>query len=198
MAEPTKQREQPSPPRQSRLVRWMSLGAVVVVAGLIAWGLLIARPAASTAGPGGATLPDFYGRAGQTAQNFTLKDLNNQSVALSQFRGKRVLVNFWYVNCPGCQEEMSALEQFYAQSQSQGVVVLGVDIVDDASTTAQYLLQLGITYPVVLDTQQHALDLYGVTSTPSSFLLDSQGIIRATISGPLNLDQIQTYFGAIH
>ncbi len=198
MAEPTKQHAEHRPARQRRLVRWISLGVVVVVAGLIAWGLLISRPAASTAGPGGETLPDFYGRAGQTAQNFTLKDLNNQSVALSQFRGKRVLVNFWYVNCPGCQEEMSALEQFYAQSQSQGVVVLGVDIVDDASTTTQYLLQLGITYPVVLDTQQHTLDLYGVTSTPSSFLVDSQGIIRATVSGPLNLDQIQTYFGAIH
>jgi cytochrome c biogenesis protein CcmG/thiol:disulfide interchange protein DsbE len=196
MAEPTKQRARPRPHSQSRLVRWISLGAVAVVAGLIVWGLLISRQTASTAGAGGEVVPDFYGRAGQTAQNFTLKDLNNQSVALSQFRGKRVLVNFWYVNCPGCQEEMSALEQFYAQSR-QDVVVLGVDIVDNAVTTSQYLQQLGITYPVVLDTQQKTLDLYGVTSTPSSFFLDSRGVIRGSVSGAMNLQQMQDYFRAI-
>jgi hypothetical protein len=48
-----------------------------------------------------------------------------------------------------------------------------------------------------LDTQQKALDLYGVTSTPSSFFLDSQGIIRGSVSGPLNLQQVQQYFRAI-
>ncbi len=184
--------------RQKRLVQWVSAVSAVMVAGLIVWGLFMSRPASEAATAGGTPLPDFYGRAGQMAPNFTLKDLTNQSLALSDFRGKRVLVNFWYVACPGCQQEMSALEQFYAQSQAQNVVILGVDIVDDATTTAQYLAQQGITYPVVLDTQQRVLDLYGVTSTPSSFLIDSRGIIRGSISGPLDLGQVQRYFSALH
>jgi peroxiredoxin len=182
--------------RQKRLTRWASAVATVVVLGLIVWGLLAARPPSSTAGTG-EVLPDFYGRAGQTAQNFTLKDLTNQSVALSSFRGKRVLVNFWYVACPGCVQEMAAFEQFYAQQQNQDVVILGVNIADDANTASLFLQQLGITYPVVLDTQQRVLDLYGVTSTPSSFFIDTQGIIRGSVSGPLNLEQVQAYFGAL-
>ncbi len=200
MAEQTKRQAQAGGGRgrQTRVVKWVSAAAAVVVAGLIAWGLLISRPPSGTPGAGGTPLPDFYGRVGQVAPNFTLKDLTNQSVVLSQFRGKRVLVNFWYVACPGCQEEMAALEQFYAQSQDQNVVILGVNIVDDANTTSLYLQQLGVTYPVVLDTHQRALDLYGVTSTPSSFLIDSQGIIRGSISGPLNLEQVQRYFSALH
>ncbi|HEU5368100.1 MAG TPA: TlpA disulfide reductase family protein [Ktedonobacterales bacterium] len=203
-----RQTESPQPPenqaqngraraRRTRLVRWISAVLVVVVAGLIGWGLLISRPAASTTNAGGASLPDFYGRAGQAAPNFRLKDLTNRSVALSDFRGKRVLVNFWYVACAGCQQEMMALEQFYAEERSQDVVILGVNIVDDASTASQFLQQLGVTYPVVLDASQQTLDLYGVTSTPSSFLIDAQGIIRGSVSGPLNLDQIREYFGVL-
>ncbi len=109
MAEHTKQQARAGRARQNRLVQWVSAAAAVVVAGLIGWGLLVSRPAPNTPGSGGASLPDFYGRAGQSAPNFTLKDLTNRAVALSDFRGKRVLVNFWYVACPGCQEEMTAL-----------------------------------------------------------------------------------------
>lgn len=184
--------------RQRRLVKWSSAAAAVVVAGLIAWGLLMARPASGTRETGGAALPDFYGRAGQTAPNFTLKDLTNQPVSLESLRGRRVLVNFWYAACSGCQQEMADLERFYAQSLDQRVVILGIDIVDDANTASLFLQQLGVTYPVVLDTHQRVLDLYGVTSTPSSFLIDSRGVIRGSVSGPLNLKQMQTYFGALH
>ena len=73
MAEPTKQRAEQRLARQSRLVRWMSLGAVVVVAGLIAWGLLIARPAASTAGPGGETCPIFMAEPGRPRRTLPSK-----------------------------------------------------------------------------------------------------------------------------
>ncbi len=198
VAEHTNQQAQGRPARQARLVKWMSAAAALVVAGLIVWGLLVSRSAASSPGTGGAALPDFYGRAGQSAPDFTLKDVANQPVSLRDFRGKRVLVNFWYVACPGCQEEMNALEQYYAEAQGQNVVVLGLDIVDDASATSRYLQQLGITYPVALDTQQRALERYGVTSTPSSFLIDTKGIIRGSVSGPLNLKQVQTYFAALH
>lgn len=184
--------------RQRRLVKWSSAAAAAVVAGLIVWGLLMAHPASGARGTGGAAVPDFYGRAGQMAPNFTLKDLTNQPVSLDSLRGRRVLVNFWYAACSGCQQEMGDLERFYAQAQGQRVAILGVDIVDDANTASLFLQQLGITYPVVLDTHQRVLDLYGVTATPSSFLIDSQGIIRGSVSGPLNLEQMQTYFGALH
>lgn len=197
VAEHTKQQPQSHAARQARLVKWISAAAVVAVAGLICWGVLISRPDAGTARTGGEPLPDFYGRAGQAAPDFTLKDVTNQPVALSDFRGKRVLVNFWYAACPGCLEEMAAFEQYYAQAQGQDVVILGLDIVDDAHTTSQYLQQLGITYPVVLDTHQQALDLYGVTSTPSSFLIDARGTIRGSISGPLSLAQVRAYFDAL-
>ncbi len=197
MAEQAKGQEPGRPhARQARLAKWVSAAAAALVAGLIVWGLLISRPAAST-GTGGAALPDFYGRAGQRAPDFTLKDLNNQPVSLSDLRGKRVLVNFWYAACPGCVQEMAAFEQFQTQEADQNLVILGVNIVDDANTASQFVQRLGITYPVVLDTHQQTLDRYGVTSTPSSFFIDAGGIIRGSVSGPLNLEQVRAYFGAL-
>jgi len=179
-------------------VKWVSAGMALIVAGLIAWGLLVSRPAVGTSGAGGVSVPDFYGLAGQVAPNFTLKDVTNTPVSLSDFRGRRVLVNFWYAACPGCLQEMAAFEQFATQKQSQPVVILAVNIVDDAQTAARFMRQLGITFPVVLDTRQQVLDLYKITSTPSSIFVDSRGIIRGSISGPLNQDQLQSYFSVIH
>lgn len=197
MAESANNRAQSRDAQRTRLVKWISAAVTVAVLGLMLWGLLASRSASGTADPGRAAIPDFYGRAGKTATNFTLKDLTNTPVSLSDFRGKRVLLNFWYAACPGCQQEMTAFETFYAQAQNQQVVILGVNIVDDANTASQFMQQLGITYPVVLDTHQRVLDLYGVTSTPSSFFIDAQGIIRGSVSGPLTLEQIQTYFRAM-
>jgi peroxiredoxin len=198
--QPERQRQdgRASRARQTRLVRWISAAVALVVAGLIGWGLLVSRPAAGPTTAGGASLPDFYGRAGQLAPDVTLQDVTNRPVALSDFRGRRVLVNFWYVACSGCRQEMAALEQFYAEERGQDVVIVGVNIVDDARAASQFMQQLGITYPVVLDTRQRALDLYGVTSTPSSFFIDARGIIRGSVSGPLNLEQIRAYFAALH
>ena len=181
--------------RKKRLVQWTSAVAALVVAGIFVWGLLAGR----TDGKNGAgvTLPDFYSLAGQTPQNVTLRDLTNATVALSGFHGKRVLLNFWYAACPGCQTEMSDFEQFYQQAQGQDIVILGVNILDDPNTASQFMQRLGITYPVVLDQHQRVFDSFHLTSTPSSIFVDSQGIIRGSVSGPLSLSQLQSYFSQL-
>jgi peroxiredoxin len=189
------QKQAPST-RNKRLVKWTSAVAALVVAVIFAWGLLASRSDAQAGA--GATLPDFYSLSGQTIQNATLRDLTNANVSLRDFHGKRVLLNFWYVACPGCQAEMPDLEQFYQQEQGQNVVILGVNILDDANTASLFLQRLGINYPVVLDQHQRLFDSYHLTSTPSSILIDTQGIIRGSVSGPLTLSQLRSYFSLLH
>lgn len=183
--------------RREQMIRWMSVGVALVVAGLILWGLLASRASEPGKAAGGTTLPDFYGLAGQHLTSFTLTDLTNKRVALSDFRGQRVLLNFWYVACAPCREEMPDLETFSHQMQGQHIAVLGINIQDDPLTASEFLQQLGITYAVALDPHQRVFDYYHLTSTPSSILIDSQGIIRGSVSGPLSLKQLQTYFGTI-
>lgn len=179
--------------RQQRgaLARWLAVLAALAVVGLIGWGLLASRSGTPSAASR-TTIPDFYTLAGQRASNFTLRDLTNAPVSLNQFRGKRVLLNFWYVACAPCRQEMPDLERFATQNPQ--IVILGLNIEDDPATASQFLQQLGITYPVVLDSHQRVFDQYRLTSTPSSILIDSQGIIRGSVSGPLDTGQLQAYF----
>jgi peroxiredoxin len=181
--------------RLRRLTQWLGALVAVAVAGLIVWGLLASRPEASTTT---AALPDFYGLAGQTAQDFTLYDTTHQPIALSSLRGQRVLINFWYADCPGCKAEMPDFATFYQQNQGQHIVILGVNILDNIPTATHFMQQVGVTYPVVFDTQQQVFTSFHLTSTPSSIFVDSQGVIRGSVSGPLNKSQLQTYFAALH
>jgi peroxiredoxin len=178
--------------RLKRLVAWCGTLATVSIVGLVLWGLLVARAGASTAtDTAGASLPDFYGLAGQAAPEFTLSDLAHRPVSLQVFRGKRVLLNFWYAACPGCQAEMPDFERFYIQTQQHNLVIVGVNVLDDAATAARFLQHLGITYTVVLDPQQQVFTRYGMTATPSTVFIDTQGIIRGSVAGPLNAEQLQ-------
>lgn len=183
--------------RRERMAKWASAGVALVMAGLIVWGLLASRAGAPGKTAGGTTLPDFYGLAGQHLANFTLTDLTNKRVSLSDFRGQPLLLNFWYVACAPCREEMPDLETFAQQPQGQHVAILGINIQDDPLTASEFLQQLGITYSIALDPHQRVFDYYRLTSTPSSLLIDSQGMIRGSVSGPLSLKQLQTYFAAI-
>jgi cytochrome c biogenesis protein CcmG/thiol:disulfide interchange protein DsbE len=191
-------RHQPRRARREHMTRWVSAGVALVVAGLIIGGLLASRASAPGTQSGGTTLPDFYGLAGQQLSNFTLTDVTNKRVSLDDFRGQPVLLNFWYVACAPCREEMPDLETFSHQTEGQHVAIVGINIQDDPLTASEFLQQLGITYSVVLDPHQRVFDYYRLTSTPSSLLIDSRGIIRGSVSGPLSLKQLQTYFSAIH
>lgn len=120
------------------------------------------------------------------APDVTLRDTSGNAVQLSSLRGKVVLLNFWYASCPGCQIELPALEQQYTQSKASGFVVVGLDVVDDAPTAVDYAKRVGITYPIFLDDQGRAFSTYHVTVTPSSYLVDRNGVIRATFAGPVD------------
>ncbi len=189
-------RQQHAHARRARVSKWASAVAAIAVLGLIVWGLLASR-SGGPGGAGGAALPDFYSLAGQRAPTFTLKDLANRPVSLSEFRGQRVLLNFWYVDCPGCQQEMLHFERVYTQEPGQRVVILGINILDNPSTALRFVQQQGITYPIVLDPHQSVFALYHLTSTPSSIFIDSQGIIRGSVSGPLSLEQLGAYIQAL-
>ena len=117
-------------------------GALIVAAiALIAHGLL--TPASPTVTTPGHSTPGVVATAtaapadplvGHYAPDVTLHDMRDKLTPLSSLRGSVVLLNFWYVSCLPCQIEMPALERAYLAHQAQGFKVVGIDVVDDAST----------------------------------------------------------------
>ena len=127
-------------------------------------------------------------QVGSVAPGFTLSTPAGKQISLGNFRGKPVMLNFWYVTCPGCLAETLGMQKFYTSQHARGknFVILGVNVVDDAQTAAQFVQQHGLTYPVVLDQNQHVMALYNINVTPTSYFIDRQGIIRVIAYGPLD------------
>ena len=122
-------------------------------------------------------------KVGSPAPDFTLETLEGGKLTLSQLRGKVVLVNFFATWCPACRAEMPFLQGAWEAQRDQGVEVLIVDIQEDQGIVADFMRQNGYTMPVVMDREGRVSATYKVTSLPTSFILDREGIVRAVQVG---------------
>ena len=155
-------------------------------------GVAVAQPAApvaQAAAPAPAipveNLPPSAPKVGFLAPDFTLQTMDGQSVSLADLRGRPVLINYWTSWCIPCKEELPALERIYRDYQDRGLVILSINAIDqDTFADAQQSIQqYGMSYPVLLDQGEIVWKAYEVMFFPTSFLVDSNGIIREIILG---------------
>lgn len=174
---------------RKRLWQAVALFVGVAILALLVRGLL--TPATANA-PGGntANATTTPGPAaplvGHYAPDATIRALDDKLTPLSSYRGHIVVYNFWYATCAPCLIEMPALEHAYTSYAKDGVVVVGIDVADTTGAINDFTKQLGITYPILRDEGLRAARAFNVTSTPSSFIVDRQGVIRYKYSGPLD------------
>ena len=123
---------------------------------------------------------------GEVAPDFTLRDMDNQSVSLSSLKGKVVLINFWATWCGPCQVEMPHLQKMYTELGAKGFTVLSVSA-DDARTASlvkPLIKKNGYTFPVLLDKETTVVAQYNPAKTlPYSVLLDREGKIAKVHQG---------------
>ena len=122
-------------------------------------------------------------RVGESAPGFRLENLDGQSVSLNDFRGKPVLLNFWATLCRPCVYEMPYMQQVYEEWSGKGLVVLAINIGENPSKVQEFLQALNLSLPVLLDTKENAASKYNIIAIPTSFFIDSDGIIREKIIG---------------
>jgi peroxiredoxin len=120
----------------------------------------------------------------KAAPDFTLKDGNGQTVHLSDYKGKVVLLDFWATWCGPCKIEIPWFMEFEQQFKDKGFSVLGVSMDEDGWTAVKpYLQQLKVNYRIVLGNDQVGDSYGGVDSLPTTFLIDRHGRIAATHVG---------------
>jgi peroxiredoxin len=126
----------------------------------------------------------------------TLDDPQGTPVALSAFRGKPLLVNFWATWCPPCVEELPMLNAFYGQQRSQGWQVLGL-AVDQPSAVRTFLQRLPLDFPVVmagLGGTDLAKSLGNSTGgLPFTVVVDAKGVIAHRKLGKVSLDDLKQW-----
>jgi len=135
--------------------------------------------------------------AGRAAPGFTLKGLDGTMYSLSSLQQKgSVVAAFFKISCPVCQFTFPFLQRLYERYGSNDVTFLGISQ-DDAKATAGFAGQYGVTFPMALDEKDKgypASNAYGLTSVPTIFLIDTDGIVRVSSMGFVkkDLEQIAT------
>jgi len=123
-------------------------------------------------------------KLGEPAPNFHLRDLNGHSVALSDLRGKVVLLNFWATWCGPCRVEMPAMEELYRTFSRNDFEILAVSTdAQGVSVTRPFQQENHLTFPILHDADYRVGLTYGARSLPMTFMVDRQGIIRHQIFG---------------
>ncbi|PYQ31814.1 MAG: thiol:disulfide interchange protein [Acidobacteria bacterium] len=134
---------------------------------------------------------------GNPAPSFALKVAgSNETIALTKFRGKPMVVNFWATWCRPCWEEHPTLTAA-AGELGDRVQFLGVVFQDDEAKILDFMRQRGAAYPTVIDERGKTAIAYGVGGVPETFFIDANGIVVAKYDGPLSPEQLQSYLAKV-
>lgn len=192
-------------------MKWKTAIVSILLLGLLGWGIYDAIPkkskeqnAASTEAVGGRTESESQNGAsnpdsasakvgleiGNLAPEFDLKTLQGESGKLSDYRGKKVIINFWASWCPPCRAEMPEMVEFYKEYKNKNVEILGVNLTqaDKVSDAKEFVKEFQVEFPILLDERLEAGNAYMVQTIPVSYILDSDGIIRKKYIGPMTHD----------
>ena len=96
--------------------------------------------------------------------------------------GSVVMINFWATWCGPCRVEMPHLAKLYEKYRGSGFTVLAVNIDEDPHKAASLAKQLGMRFPVLLDTEKKVSRLYDLSTMPSTVLVDRDGRVRYVTS----------------
>ncbi len=126
---------------------------------------------------------------GKTAPDFELETLEGKKAKLSDYRGKKVILNFWASWCSPCREEMPEFQRIYSENKDK-LVVVGVNLQESRENAEAFIEKLSITFPILLDPNSLVKDMYNVFTQPVTYFIDENGKIVDKKFGPLTSEEI--------
>jgi len=114
---------------------------------------------------------------GAVAPDFTLPDTGGNPVNLREFQGKVIIVDFWATWCGPCRALMPHLQKMYLNWEKRGLVLLGLDVGEDAATVENFARSQGVHFPLLIGAEPDVSTRYFVEAYPSTFVIDRLGHI---------------------
>jgi len=123
-------------------------------------------------------------KVGDAAPSFSLVDVSGQAQSLEKALATGpVLVAFFKVSCPTCQYAFPFLDRLHREFAGKGAAVWGISQ-DDASASRDFAAEFKLSFPILIDAKPYAVsNQYGVSVTPTIFLVGKDGEVRVTGEG---------------
>jgi len=147
---------------------------------------------------GGAVAQQSAGKKLQTlvelpdkpvATEFSYPDIQGQTRALSEYRGKVVVINFWATWCAPCRKEMPSLQRTWEQIRDKGGVVLAVNYWSDSKEDVmKFFENLSVDFPILLGNKEELTESWPVRGLPTTFVVDPEGRIVYKVEGDIEWD----------
>ncbi|TNG00062.1 MAG: TlpA family protein disulfide reductase [Gammaproteobacteria bacterium] len=141
------------------------------------------------------TLTPVEGRP--PAPDFIVKDIEDNTHKLSDYRGQPVILNFWATWCPPCREEMPAMQRAWEKLRTENIALLAMDVGEDEDTIFTFTADYAVEFPLLMDIDSSIIQQWPVLGLPTTFVIDPEGrIVYRAVGGrewddPVLLDQVR-------
>lgn len=132
---------------------------------------------------------------GKIAPDFELVTLKGESVKLSDYKGKKVILNFWATWCPPCKAEMPHMQKFYEENKEDGIDILAVNLTDmdnGKKSIESFVKDYELTFEIPLDQKGVIGRQYQAFTIPTSYMIDTKGVISNKIVGPMDEEMMKS------
>ncbi len=117
------------------------------------------------------------------APRFSSITPEGKKIAIDNFKGKLVVLNFWATWCPPCRLEMPSMERLYQEFKGQGLEVVAINFMEHEKPITSFLTENGFTFPVLMDKKGEIAREYGVHGLPVTYLIGRNGNLLARSMG---------------
>lgn len=116
---------------------------------------------------------------------------DGDTVNMTDYKGKVVLLNFWATWCPPCVKEMPSMQRLKERYADDGFEIVAINAGEEPDVVDAFLLQLDteLTFPILLDQKGVSFIALGIKGLPMSFLLNKEGRSVMTFMGGREWDE---------
>lgn len=189
---------------------WISL-VFIVIAGMLVWtamdfigtddeadnmeqdGALLEAEPAQPDGDEPVEITDEEGiELGNIAPDFELETLEGDTVKLSDYRGEKVIVNFWATWCPPCRDEIPDFKELYEKEDVEILALNMGETKDKLEMVEEFVYdEFEMDFPVLKEESGDLMDEYNVFAFPTSYMIDPDGHIQYVRPGAMDYDEMK-------
>ena len=136
--------------------------------------------------------------ASGTRPAFALVDTTGGDAALSALAGRDVVVHFFATWCEPCRDELAALNRLAARAHDQNLVIVAISVGEVPIRVKRFLTDTPVEFPVLLDAERATAKAWGVSTLPTTFVLDRALKTRLVVEHDYDWDQFDPANGAHH